>query len=195
MVAVKLYVEGGGDSKPLKTACRRGFRLFLEKAGVAGRMPRIVACGGRDTAFDRFKSGNEDKSVRAILLVDAEGPVRAGSTWEHLRQRDGWRRPRGASDEQCHLMVQVMESWFLADAETLEVYFGGGFNSGSLPKNPNVEQVAKGDVERGLERATRGTSKGGYRKGRDGFEILANLDPVRVTKALPYAKRFVEALL
>jgi hypothetical protein len=31
MVGVKLYVEGGGNAKPLKTACRNGFSEFLKK--------------------------------------------------------------------------------------------------------------------------------------------------------------------
>lgn len=42
---MKIYVEGGGDSKELKTRCRRGFSNFFEKAGLKGRMPRVVACG------------------------------------------------------------------------------------------------------------------------------------------------------
>ena len=77
MVSARLYVEGGGNSKELKTACRRGFASFLDRAGVAGRMPRIVACGSRANAFDRFKTGHESKGVDATLLVDSEGPVSA----------------------------------------------------------------------------------------------------------------------
>ena len=50
MVELHLYVEGGGDSKVLRTACRRGFSEFLAKAGLQGHMPRIVACGGRSQA-------------------------------------------------------------------------------------------------------------------------------------------------
>lgn len=51
----KLYVEGGGDSKTLKTACRKGFRSFLGKAGLTGRLPRIVAGGSRRNAYESFK--------------------------------------------------------------------------------------------------------------------------------------------
>ena len=32
-----------------------------------------------------------------------------------------------AADADCHLMVQVMESWFLADAEALGEYFKDRF--------------------------------------------------------------------
>lgn len=54
MVGMKLYVEGGGDTNLLRTACRQGFSEFLKKAGLAGRMPRVVACGGRQDAYDAF---------------------------------------------------------------------------------------------------------------------------------------------
>ncbi|MDR0720595.1 MAG: hypothetical protein LBF78_13230, partial [Treponema sp.] len=51
---VKIYVEGGGDTHTLRTACRRGFSGFLEKAGLKGYMPRIVACGSRNNAYADF---------------------------------------------------------------------------------------------------------------------------------------------
>ena len=160
-----------------------------------GRMPRIVACGDRGNAFDRFKTGHASGGVSAMLLVDAEGPVRAKTGWGHLQQKDGWRRPRGVTKDQCHLMVQVMESWFLADVETLERYYGRGFRRQALPKNPNVEEITKGDVESGIERAAKDTGKGGYRKGRDSFEVLGRLDPAKVRGASKHADRFVRALL
>ncbi len=44
---VKVYVEGGGDSKELRTRCREGFSKLVERAGFKDRMPKFVACGGR----------------------------------------------------------------------------------------------------------------------------------------------------
>ena len=55
----KIYLEGGGDSTQLTIRCREGFRKLLVKCGFAGRMPRLVACGGRGTAFDRFMTAHE----------------------------------------------------------------------------------------------------------------------------------------
>ena len=196
MVNSKLYVEGGGDNnKALRTKCRRGFRIFLEKAGLTGRMPRIVACGGRNNAYDSFKAGHASEDVRAMLLVDAEGPVAADGPWQHLKSRDNWDRPGGATDEQCHLMVEVMESWFLADKDALQAYFGQGFRRQALPANPDVEQVSKQDVLSGLDGATQATSKGRYRKGAHSFEVLERLDVGKVRKGSDYADRFVKALL
>jgi hypothetical protein len=93
-------------------------------------------------------------------------------------------------------MVQCMEAWFLADKDTLAAFFGNGFNRGALPSNPVIEDVAKLDVMNGLKAATRHCGKKGeYGKGRHSFEILARIDPARVTAASPHAKRLVETLI
>ncbi len=193
MVSVRLYVEGGGDRAELRTACRKGFSSFIERAGLQGRMPRIVACGSRNDAYDSFKTA-QAAGVNAMLLVDAEGQVTAQGSWQHLELRDGWQRPDAATDEQCHLMVQVMESWFLADTDTIETFYGQGFVRGALPRGPKVEDVPKQDILSGLGRATAGTGKGGYHKGAHSFEILEKLDPAKVRNASAYADRFLGAL-
>ena len=191
---VKLYVEGGGDSRELRTACRRAFTKFIEKAGTAGRMPRIVACGSRQNAYDSFKTAHVHEDGNVMLLVDAEAPVTSQEPWQHLNARDGWERPDAATNEQCHLMVQVMESWFLADVDVLASFYGNGFRRVSLPQNPNIEQVSKQDIDDGLTDATRHVTKGRYSKGKHSFEILAKLDPAKVRKASPYADRLISAL-
>lgn len=190
----KLYVEGGGDSKALKTACRKGFRSFLEKAGLTGRLPRIVAGGSRRNAFERFKTAHDHGNGTVLLLVDAEGPVTADGVWQQLQARDGWQRPNGATDEQCHLMVEVMESWFLADREALEAFYGQGYRSNALPPRQNVEEVPTEDVFNGLAQATRNSTKGGYDKGAHGFKILEKLDPAKVRDGSPHADRFISTL-
>ena len=91
-------------------------------------------------------------------------------------------------------MVQAMESWFLADRSALEEYYGQGFQETALPSNPQIEQVPKGDVLHGIRRATDSTTKGRYDKGSHSFEILATIDPSKVTSASPLARRLVETL-
>ena len=195
-MSVTLYVEGGGDRASLRANCRKAFRSFVRRAGAEGRMPKIIASGSRNEAYDDFKAAHAQGIVTAMLLVDAEEEVTVSGAWEHLRSRDNWRRPPGASNDQCHLMVQFMESWFLADREALASFYQQRFRPQSLPGNPRqVEQISKRDVENGLERATRDTSRGRYHKGRHSFEILASLDPAKVTAAYPHAKRFIRALL
>ena len=198
-MTVKIYVEGGGDGRELRSRCRRGFSSFLEKVGLAGRMPQVIACGGRKSAYEKFRAGLAAANNRGfiVLLVDSEGPVRARSgPWLHLRDRDAWPKPDDATDDNAHLMVQCMESWFLADKDRLEAFFGHGFHRNALPANPNVEDVAKDDVLDGLRNATRQCrSKGEYRKGRHSFDILSEIDPARVRAASPHAKRLVDTLL
>ena len=92
-------------------------------------------------------------------------------------------------------MVQIMESWFLADVEALEKYYGQGFRQSALPRNPKIEAVPKQDIIKGLEQATRATRNcQNYNKGKHSFEILALLDPAKVRKQSPYADRFFEEL-
>lgn len=193
---ITLYVEGGGDSKDLKTACRRGFRKFLEKAGLEGKMPRISACGGRRNAYDSFKTALRVGERTPILLVDSEDSQTEASPWDHLRKRaqDNWPRPLGASNDHCHLMVQVMESWFLADRSTLVSFFGHGFQVGGLPGNPSIEEISKHDVLQGLERATKGATGGPYKKGRLSFRILGEITPSAVESVAPSAKRLLDVL-
>ena len=197
-MSVYVYVEGGGEGGALKKACREGFSKFLRKAGLAGNMPRIVAFGSRYNAFNYFNTAVATGKDTVLLLVDAEGPVVApvanARPWQHLKDRDDWNRPNQASDDQCHLMVQVMEAWFLADTTALKSYFRQGFREGALPQNSNVEEVPKRDIETKLKLATRATSKGEYSKGKHSFEILAELDPARVRHKSPYAERFLSTL-
>lgn len=194
---VKIYVEGGGDGKALRTKCRMGFRIFFEKAGLARRMPKIIACGGRETAFDKFRTAFEMKETDEfiVLLVDSEDAVADGSQpWEHLAQRDGWVRPSEAVDEQAHLMVRCMEAWFLADLDVLAGYFGPDFNRGALPGHSKIEEIEKDDVVKGLQNASRRCRKGEYRKGHHSFDILEKITPSKVVDVSPHAKRLIDTL-
>jgi hypothetical protein len=197
VVDAKLFVEGGGDSKALRTECRRGFSELLRKAGLAGRLPRIVPSGSRRTAYGDFCTALDHDKAACFLLVDSEGPVAAGADpWTHLQLRpaDRWARPAGATNDQCHLMVQCMESWFLADPDTLADFFGPGFAPAALPATADVETVPKPDVLRALEVAARPTRKQGYGKGSHSFKLLALVDPERVSAACPHARRFIDTL-
>jgi len=200
MVTVKVYVEGGGDSNSLRTRCRAGFARFFEKAGLKGRMPRVVACGTRRNAYDDFCTAilTLGSNEFVALLVDSEGPVAVGQLpWNHLRDREGdaWEKPANATDDHVHLMVQCMESWFLADRVSLAEYYGKGFSEKALPDNPKVEEIPKSDIWENLTRSSRETQKGPYEKGRHSFEILGRIDPAKVCTAAPFAKRLIDSLL
>ena len=154
-------------------------------------MPRIVPCGSREDAYNDFRTAHAAGEA-AMLLVDAERPVTAPGPWQHLNSTDNWGRPAAATDGQCHLMVQVMESWFLADRTALASFYGQNFRAQDLPANPDIERVRKEDVLAGLAQATRNTKS--YKKGVDSFQILEKLDPAKVRTASAYADRFIRAL-
>jgi hypothetical protein len=198
MVEMRLYVEGGGESKLLRTACRRGFSEFLSKAGLKNRMPRIVACGGRDQAYRDFCAALKQGANAVMLLVDSEDAVTYSSPWAHLAQRPGdkWAAPWDSTDDDCHLMVQCMESWLLTDQETLSAYFGQGFNAKPLPSpGSDIESQSKSSVYQSLARATRDCkTKAAYAKGEHSFELLASIDPEKVIARSHWAARFVTAL-
>ena len=202
---VRLYVEGGGDTAALQKACREGFTTFITKSGLKNR-PRIVACGSRRDAYDSFCTaiaiGND-----AMLLVDSEALVSGAHQqgeaanwlpWAHLRQRqgDGWEKPERSEDNDCHFMVQIMENWFLADRDTLKDFFGNGFKENKLPAATRaVEEVTKDEVYRALEYATNNCkTKATYGKGEHSFKLLAMINPSKVTRASPWARRFIDEL-
>ena len=164
MVNVVVYVEGGGTTSELRTRCRRGFSEFFQRAGLRGRMPRVVACGSRQDTYSDFCTAlrSAAKSGKLpVLLVDSESRVKDDCTpWDHLRRSDNWSQPDGASVDHVFLMVQCMEAWFVADRSVLESFFGQGFNA----------------------------------KARHAFDLLALTDPVRVTQSCPHAERLISGL-
>ena len=197
MVAVTIYVEGGGPGKAGKSKFREGFRKFIERAGFIGNMPGILACGSREDALKDFRVAMKEGEASEVplLLVDSEAPVRSKNRpWQHLRSHDNWDRPSGAEERHVHLMVQCMESWFLADVSTLESFFGPGFRSANVSRRHNIEQIPKDDVFKQLESASRGSRKGAYRKGDHSFALLGLIDPEKVITRSPFAERLIDTL-
>lgn len=188
----KLYVEGGGSGGYLRTECRRAFSEFLKKSGIKSGLPRVVACGSRSNAYQDFCTAIGNGEL-AILLVDSECAVFDKSVWDHLKNRkgDGWTRPDKIKDDQCHLMIQCMESWFLADIDAVSGFYGKSFNAGRLPKN-QPEEVAKEDLFNALNAAI--GDGDGYKKGRDSFRILEKIDTEKVCEKCPSAKAFIGAV-
>ena len=200
-MSVTVYVEGGGDSAELKGQCRKGFQKLLANAGFGGRLPRVVACGARNQAFRNFKRALHDGDGYPILLVDSEDPVaeadrsdaNPSGAWRHLSRRDDWTRPSGAKDDQAQLMVTTMETWLLADRQTLIAYFPA-VSASALPPDADLESRRKPDVTAALRNATQSSSKGRYHKGNHSFDLLGRIAPEELKSRLPHFRRFVETL-
>ena len=202
MSQVIVYVEGGGDTRGQQAPLREGFhKLFRavlrDVLGEAAPQPKIIACGGRQQAFEDFKQAlKSNPGAYCILLVDGEEAVVAGrSKWEHVRQRQGdqWTRPAAAAEAQLHLMIQAMEAWLLADPEALATFYGEGFRAAALPTTQDLETVAKRDMNRALAKATEATKTGAYSKAH-GFELIGKVDSRKVARRCPRAKDLFEAL-
>jgi hypothetical protein len=198
---IRIYVEGGGKGSDTRAAVREGFSRFLAPLRSLARERGIgwdlIACGPRRVAFDKFRTALAvHPHAFNILLVDAEAGV-SQPPWEHLRQRDGW-DSGGATPEQCHLIVQMVEAWLVADPKILSDYYGSGFHEKSLPAREDVETIEKRDLESGLERATQKTQKGRYHKIHHCPALLARIRPDLVRRRAKHCDRLfvtVEGLL
>lgn len=199
MVAeVRIYVEGGGNRDDTKTLLRQGFREFFRDLEAIARERkigwRIVACGSREGAYKAFKIAlSANPRAFNVLLVDAEEAVER-TPWGHLAQRDRWTCPEGATEDHCHLMVQCMEAWLIADLEALRAYYGQDFQHGAIPRTQNKETVDKEQLSSRLEQATRRTQKGEYHKIRHGTQLLTRINPALVRAACPHCDRIFTTL-
>ena len=172
---IRIYVEGGGDGKDTKSLVRKGFSIFLNELKSIARGKNIgwiiIACGPRGEAKNNFFTALKSHlDSFNVLLVDSESPVK-DIPWKHLKNLDRWDLDESHNDN-CHLMVQFMESWLIADVEALKKFYGQGFRKNDIPKTQNVELISKQIVESSLVKATSMTSKGKYHKIRHGPKIL-----------------------
>ncbi|HEX6750955.1 MAG TPA: DUF4276 family protein [Longimicrobium sp.] len=194
MTEIRLYIEGGGD-KEGKARLRQAFATFLGELNAQARSRRvrwqIILCGSRNQTYEDFLLAlKTHPDAFNLLLVDAERPVE-GSPRAHLQAPppgDEWDLSH-VGDDQCQLMVQVMESWFLADSKVLADFYGQGFAGAALPKNQKVEQIEKSAIMAALAKATRATRKGEYHKMRHSPLLLERLDPAKVRARAPHCDR------
>ena len=178
-MSAKIYIEGGGSSNESKRRCREAFSKLLGRCGFAGRKPRLVACGGRQTTFDDFCIKHQQDSAPGYvaLLVDSEEPVAdVEQPWEHLARRDGWLKPAGATTDQALLMVVCMETWIAADRVALRRVFGPLFRENALPPLHALESKSRQEIFESLKKAT-AECPGKYGKGDQSFKCLAELSP------------------
>ncbi len=199
MTNAKIFVEGGGnDSRELIARCREGFRKLLEKSNFTNHLPRIIPCGSRNEAYDNFKTAFRQGNLAYVaLLVDSEDPVADGEKpWEHLKTRDNWERPVGATDDQVFLMTTCMETWIIADQDGLKRFFERHkpcLRTAGLPSAVNLETKLRHPVQDALVTATQDCANA-YAKNKRSFEALANVDPAVLRQLLPAFARLERIL-
>jgi Domain of unknown function (DUF4276) len=194
---IRLYIEGGGDGRNTKSLLRKGFHAFFKELVDLARNREIgwniVVCGSRNNAFRDFQNAlKAHPNAFNILLVDSESPVRK-SSWKHLQERDNW--DSSADDDSCHLMVQTMEAWFLADIEALKKFYGHSFNENLISQNQNVEEIDKSSLETYLKKISRNTSKGEYQKIQHASKLLELINATKVRIASPHCDRLFTTVI
>ena len=194
---IAIYFEGGGNSAETKAALRQGMSAFLKPLVDLARQRccrwSITSCGGRNQAWDAFCDALAREPEKFnVLLVDAEAAVTTLPR-AHLQQRDNWNLD-AAREEQVHLMAQCMETWLVADPETLAEYYDQGFNANALPKRINLEEEPKVQIYTALENATRQTQKGSYGKIKHASELLKRVNQQKAKKRCGHCERLFTTL-
>lgn len=181
---IKLYVEGGGrgTNKNATIKLQQGFDSLLKELKELARAKKIsfkvIPSGSTDETYEEFIFSIKHSSQSFnLLLVDSDKPLEDKDTPKIFLQREKKWDLKKVEENQCHLMVQIMESWFLADSETLKSFYGQKFNSNAIPKTKDIEKILKDSVESSLDSATKNTQKGIYseNKLKHSSELLAKL--------------------
>lgn len=154
-MSLTIIVEGGGSGTlNRRIDCRRAFHTLFAKVAPKGALPSVYAAGSRATALD-----HHGRVPGSIAVVDSEGPATE-------------------MGRAVYQMVQIMESWFLADAGTTARILK--IDERRLSGNPKIEEAPKADVLQRLKSC-------GYDKRQHSFRILKEIDPAKVRKASTHA--------
>ena len=190
---IRIYFEG---DKSLRPGLEAFLKTAIDEARGQGVRFNAVAGGPIDETIKDFLAAVRDyPDALVILLVDSDRRD-DGNLVTYIKSRSVWDTQFGSAikNDQIHFMVQVMESWFLADKDALAGYYGRGFRSNRLPQNPNVERIPKDDVIGGLANATRNTSQKRYHKTKHAPALLQAIDSDKVRNAAPNCRRLFTAL-
>ncbi len=174
---LRVYFEGDDRLRP-------GFRQFLSEIAEAARSKRCYfdLIATEATPVQDFQTAlKSHPNAWNVLLLDSEDPpefqVRKKSLEDCDRDSVFW-------------MVQIMESWFLADIDALKAVFKDS-SEAAVRGNPNVEEIPKADVLKRLNRAANGE----YQKVKHGMKLLELIDPSKVRKAAPHCDRMFNQIL
>jgi hypothetical protein len=189
LTEIHIYYEGDGLLK-------QGLSAFLSEIRNRAREKR---CSVRLIPTNGTPSRDFGIAIKTnttswnILLLDSEGPDNGGLS-ASLCAEKGW----GPSQtDSIFWMVEMMESWFHADKDALQSFYGRGFDRKALRANPEVEKIPKKDLRDGLKAATKDSSKGDYydHKTSHGQKLLELIKPARVREAAPNCRRMFEIIL
>ena len=200
---IRIYIEGDTKQKgkyntiSLREGFNHFFRELIEIAKSKNIAFRLIMCGSKFETFKDFLNAAKSYEESFVLfLLDSDAPLEENETPKSFlqKQNPNWHL-ENAEENQCHLMVQIMESWFFADKDKLAEFYGQNFNRNALAKYKNVEKIEKDKIESGLANATKNTQKGEYHKTRHGAKLLELINPQKVRESSPHCEKlFVEII-
>jgi len=170
---IRIYFEG---NKTLRTGFVRFFSDLERAAREAHSEIEFVAA--RNGTSDYREAMRSHPHAWNILLKDSE---------EQMPKSHGI-DPGLVAD--VFWMVELMESWFLADPDALAEYYGRDFAASALRKTQDVERIGKAEVLKRLKRAT----KNKYHKVQHAPHVLARLDPHRVQKHARHCRKLFDTV-
>jgi len=114
---IRIYYEG---DKALTPGFAQFFSQLRDKATASRcKVNLISGRSGSEACRDFATALKTHKNAWNILLKDSEGPDHG-----NLCEEQAWDKSHSDS---IFWMVQMMESWFHADNEALETFYGPGF--------------------------------------------------------------------
>lgn len=195
---IRLYVEGDKSRKKRDSDInlRKGFHTFFKEVIDKARAKNIkwntIPCGAGAVKAFKYAIGNNPEAFN-ILLIDSEGPV-SNSPKEFITNKSRYNF-NDVEESRFHLMIELMESWFVADKDGLSEFYGKGFRRSSLPRRKNVEKIPKSEVLSSIRNATKDSKKGKYHKTRHAPRILCDLNTEKIRETAPHCNRLFETLI
>ncbi|MBZ5606974.1 MAG: DUF4276 family protein [Acidobacteriia bacterium] len=181
---IRIYFEG---NKTLRT----GFRQFFRGLEAAARQARstIEFIAAKDGVSGYRKAIRSHPTSWNLLLKDSEQPMPLSPV--QLCERLGI---DSARVNDVFWMVELMESWFLADPEALAAYYGQGFSTSAIGATQDVEQIPKAEVLNRLRQAISNTKKRKYDKIGHAPHLLERLSAGRVKERARHCRTLFETI-
>jgi hypothetical protein len=175
---IRVYFEGDDKLRP-------GFRAFFKEIDDIAKSKRCYfrLIDAKGTPIQDFYDGiKANPNSWNVLLLDSEEPLNGCSRSKQIDAKH---------EDSVYWMVELMESWFLADLKALCAFYGNRVQEAALRGNPKVEEIPKGDVMARVKRASGGT----YHKTAHAPKLLEVIDPALVRNAADNCDRMFRLIL
>ena len=194
-----VYIEGGSDTNgKVNAEFRHAFHEIFSNAGITKPPKVIMAKAQMVGKFVRsYKKDND-----ALLLLDSEMNVKGDEDKtdalrrfiQNVKKRKDWdENSDEIPEDRIHFMVACMESWFIADVDTIQTYFGIGKEK--IQDWQDVEIIDKDKILDTLKKIAGESPKKKYSKTRDATKLLRRTNPLVVKEKAYFCDRFLKFLI